>query len=40
MSDINLADFTGGEQDTWSWSHLKTFVGQDAAAEHFYAGEA
>lgn len=39
MSYINIGDFTGGEQDYWSWSHLKNFVGQDEAAEHFYAGE-
>ncbi|KAA6416537.1 MAG: hypothetical protein FRX49_13493 [Trebouxia sp. A1-2] len=37
MSYINIGDFTGGEQDYWSWSHLKNFVGQDEAAEHFYA---
>ena len=38
MSGINLYSLANGERDTWSWSHLKTFVGQDEAAEHFYAG--
>lgn len=36
---MNLEELTGGVPDTWSWSHLKTFIGQDEAAEHFYAGE-
>ncbi len=39
MSYINIGDFTGDKQDCWSWAHLKNFVGQDEAAEHFYAGE-
>ena len=39
MSYINIGDFTSGKQDYWSWAHLKSFVGQDEAAEHFYAGE-
>ena len=34
MSYINIGDFTGGKQDYWSWAHLKSFVGQDEAAEH------
>lgn len=38
MSYINIGDFTSGKQDYWSWAHLKSFVGQDEAAEHFYAG--
>lgn len=37
-TDMNLEELTGGAPDTWSWSHLKTFIGQDEAAEHFYAG--
>ncbi len=39
MSYINIGDLTGGKQDYWSWANLKNFVGQDEAAEHFYAGE-
>ena len=39
MSYINIGDLTGGKQDYWSWANLKSFVGQDEAAEHFYAGE-
>lgn len=38
MSYINTAELLSGEADYWSWSHLKTFIGQDEAAEHFYAG--
>lgn len=40
MSYSNIADYTGGQRDYWSWAHLKTFIGQDEAVEHFYAGEA
>ena len=40
MSYSNIADYTSGQRDNWSWAHLKTFVGQDEAVEHFYAGEA
>ena len=39
MSYINIGDLTGGKQDYWSWANLNNFVGQDEAAEHFYAGE-
>ena len=39
MSFVNLEELTGREPDTWSWSHLKTFIGEDQAAEHYYAGK-
>ena len=39
MSDTDLYSLASGAQDTWSWSHLKTFVGQDEAVKHLYAGE-
>ena len=38
MSYINLAELTGGAAETWSWSHLKNLIGEDEAAQHFYAG--
>ena len=35
---VDLEELTGQEPDTWAWSHLKTYIGQDEAAERFYAG--